>query len=266
MEELDWSPSDSLAMARSKFKLLARLLHPDKCSNPKAADVFAVVRDAMSHLSAISPHAVSNISTAVPLIYLDEQCDGFAAPDDQKRHTEHDMTTQLTSIAVPLDPPITFSSVTWNQSRLVVSGYVVPEHLRNRLPKYYRFEERVGNENSADIIFLPLAGLPTLSRSPPDNPAFQNVLIESVVENMLQTLPADEGQLEVTHSAQLGQIPGVCEEVEGLLLVTCRYAMRGQFPLNGTYFQINEVFLDHSTASSLIKVTKYPCANARVPW
>ncbi|KAK9835034.1 hypothetical protein WJX81_005688 [Elliptochloris bilobata] len=34
------------------------------------------------------------------------------------------------------------------------------------------------------------------------------------------------------------------------LLVPCRPAMRGRFPLNGTYFQVNEVFLDHTSLAA----------------
>ncbi|KAL9289076.1 DEMETER-like protein 3 [Arabidopsis thaliana] len=33
----------------------------------------------------------------------------------------------------------------------------------------------------------------------------------------------------------------------GTILIPCRTAMRGAFPLNGTYFQTNEVFADHET-------------------
>ena len=33
------------------------------------------------------------------------------------------------------------------------------------------------------------------------------------------------------------------------LLVPCRVAMKGRFPLHGTYFQTNEVFLDHMSLS-----------------
>ncbi|KAG0612102.1 hypothetical protein M758_6G001700 [Ceratodon purpureus] len=40
--------------------------------------------------------------------------------------------------------------------------------------------------------------------------------------------------------------------VRGTLLVPCRTAMRGSFPLNGTYFQVNEVFADH--ASSIVPI------------
>lgn len=38
------------------------------------------------------------------------------------------------------------------------------------------------------------------------------------------------------------------------LLVPCRTAMRSRFPLNGTYFQVNEVFLDDTSLCSPIQV------------
>ncbi|XP_065866826.1 protein ROS1C-like isoform X2 [Euphorbia lathyris] len=36
--------------------------------------------------------------------------------------------------------------------------------------------------------------------------------------------------------------------VRGTILIPCRTAMRARFPLNGTYFQVNEVFADHETS------------------
>ncbi|MCO5592507.1 hypothetical protein L7F22_046510 [Adiantum nelumboides] len=38
------------------------------------------------------------------------------------------------------------------------------------------------------------------------------------------------------------------ENVAGTLLIPCRTAMHGSFPLNGTYFQVNEVFADHASS------------------
>ncbi|KAA6429454.1 MAG: DNA glycosylase, partial [Trebouxia sp. A1-2] len=38
------------------------------------------------------------------------------------------------------------------------------------------------------------------------------------------------------------------------LLVPCRKAMRNQFPLNGTFFQVNEVFLDQATITQPLQV------------
>ncbi|KAI0494494.1 hypothetical protein KFK09_024632 [Dendrobium nobile] len=45
-------------------------------------------------------------------------------------------------------------------------------------------------------------------------------------------------------------------EVRGTLLIPCRTAMRGSFPLNGTYFQVNEVFADHYSSYNPIYVPR----------
>ncbi|GER45392.1 repressor of silencing 1 [Striga asiatica] len=46
------------------------------------------------------------------------------------------------------------------------------------------------------------------------------------------------------------------QTVRGTLLIPCRTAMRGSFPLNGTYFQVNEVFSDHESSQSPIAVPR----------
>uniref|UniRef100_A0A7N0RHQ3 HhH-GPD domain-containing protein n=1 Tax=Kalanchoe fedtschenkoi TaxID=63787 RepID=A0A7N0RHQ3_KALFE len=44
--------------------------------------------------------------------------------------------------------------------------------------------------------------------------------------------------------------------VRGTLLIPCRTAMRGSFPLNGTYFQVNEMFADHESSINPIDVPR----------
>ncbi|RDY12333.1 Protein ROS1, partial [Mucuna pruriens] len=44
--------------------------------------------------------------------------------------------------------------------------------------------------------------------------------------------------------------------VRGTLLIPCRTAMLGSFPLNGTYFQVNEVFADHDSSLNPISVPR----------
>ncbi|TVU19614.1 hypothetical protein EJB05_35773 [Eragrostis curvula] len=44
--------------------------------------------------------------------------------------------------------------------------------------------------------------------------------------------------------------------VRGTILVPCRTAMRGSFPLNGTYFQVNEVFADHKSSHNPIHIDR----------
>ncbi|KAL8202063.1 hypothetical protein R6Q57_011210 [Mikania cordata] len=46
------------------------------------------------------------------------------------------------------------------------------------------------------------------------------------------------------------------QTVRGTLLIPCRTAMRGSFPLNGTYFQVNEVFADHDSSLCPIDVPR----------
>ncbi|KAI3471981.1 hypothetical protein Pfo_028669 [Paulownia fortunei] len=46
------------------------------------------------------------------------------------------------------------------------------------------------------------------------------------------------------------------QTVRGTLLIPCRTAMRGSFPLNGTYFQVNEVFSDHESSLSPMDVPR----------
>ncbi|XP_042514621.1 DNA glycosylase/AP lyase ROS1-like [Macadamia integrifolia] len=46
------------------------------------------------------------------------------------------------------------------------------------------------------------------------------------------------------------------QTVRGTLLIPCRTAMRGSFPLNGTYFQVNEVFADHDSSVKPIDVPR----------
>ncbi|CAL1373073.1 unnamed protein product [Linum trigynum] len=60
-----------------------------------------------------------------------------------------------------------------------------------------------------------------------------------------------------------GTCPSCCsflearrQVVRGTILIPCRTAMRGSFPLNGTYYQVNEVFADHETSENPIDVPR----------
>ncbi|CAH9133990.1 unnamed protein product [Cuscuta epithymum] len=46
------------------------------------------------------------------------------------------------------------------------------------------------------------------------------------------------------------------QAVCGTILIPCRTANKGSFPLNGTYFQVNEVFADHETSECPINVPR----------
>ncbi|XWS66286.1 hypothetical protein CRYUN_Cryun05aG0186400 [Craigia yunnanensis] len=46
------------------------------------------------------------------------------------------------------------------------------------------------------------------------------------------------------------------QTVRGTILIPCRTAMRGSFPLNGTYFQVNEVIADHESSLNPMDVPR----------
>ncbi|KAF5744814.1 hypothetical protein HS088_TW07G00394 [Tripterygium wilfordii] len=46
------------------------------------------------------------------------------------------------------------------------------------------------------------------------------------------------------------------DTIRGTILIPCRTAMRASFPLNGTYFQVNEVFADHETSNNPLTVPR----------
>eukprot|EP01018_Ginkgo_biloba_P008215 Gb_33270 [translate_table: standard] len=46
------------------------------------------------------------------------------------------------------------------------------------------------------------------------------------------------------------------QTIKATILIPCRTAMRGSFPLNGTYFQVNEVFADHETSLHPLQVPR----------
>ncbi|XP_002986643.2 protein ROS1 [Selaginella moellendorffii] len=64
-------------------------------------------------------------------------------------------------------------------------------------------------------------------------------------------------QDEQPQNSQLENQQRVDDEfVKGTLLIPCRTAMRGSFPLNGTYFQVNEVFADSETGNFPLNVSR----------
>ncbi|WCJ41712.1 demeter-like 1 [Euphorbia peplus] len=49
---------------------------------------------------------------------------------------------------------------------------------------------------------------------------------------------------------------GKANIIRGTILIPCRTAMRARFPLNGTYFQVNEVFADHESSCNPLNIPR----------
>ncbi|KAJ7539721.1 hypothetical protein O6H91_11G106600 [Diphasiastrum complanatum] len=89
-----------------------------------------------------------------------------------------------------------------------------------------------------------------------DDPCFYLLAIWNPGES-LESPPGLNHYPEVNSSTVGCDSTAASEEtVKGTLLVPCRTAMRGSFPLNGTYFQVNEVFADHESSLNPIEVPR----------
>uniref|UniRef100_A0A2P2N565 Transcriptional activator DEMETER isoform X2 n=1 Tax=Rhizophora mucronata TaxID=61149 RepID=A0A2P2N565_RHIMU len=75
-------------------------------------------------------------------------------------------------------------------------------------------------------------------------------------ERQCQFLESDNFCNEKTCYSCNGRREASSQVVRGTILIPCRTAMRGSFPLNGTYFQVNEVFADHKSSMNPITVPR----------
>uniref|UniRef100_A0A803M665 HhH-GPD domain-containing protein n=1 Tax=Chenopodium quinoa TaxID=63459 RepID=A0A803M665_CHEQI len=84
----------------------------------------------------------------------------------------------------------------------------------------------------------------------------QVIQVRLRTEHQVYELPYNHPLLQ-NFERQIGNIPyllAIWTQVLGTILIPVRTAMRESFPLNGTYFQINEVFADDETTQCPIKV------------
>ncbi|KOM46026.1 hypothetical protein LR48_Vigan06g133200 [Vigna angularis] len=65
----------------------------------------------------------------------------------------------------------------------------------------------------------------------------------------------DRGELEDSCESNLDEEANTLT-IPATLLIPCRSAMRSRFPLNGTYFQVNEVFVDYASMIHPINVPR----------
>ncbi|BFI43573.1 protein MpROS1x [Marchantia polymorpha subsp. ruderalis] len=85
-----------------------------------------------------------------------------------------------------------------------------------------------------------------------DDPCMYLLAIWSAGENPTAPTSVDQTGAEVEISKSVYEQ----DKVRGTFLVPCRTAVRGRFPLNGTYFQINEVFADHASSLHPVEVPR----------
>ena len=220
-----------LVLARQKYHYYARLLHPDKCKQKNAASAFII----LSKLFDFVSRKVQS-SKMIKNPYSNMQQTLLLQPAEDMRSNARDSASAASSLKIDLQ-----HRLTWSQNRLVVLGYRMSTDLQTPFLQRY---SAVTQEllQSEELVFLPLRNLPTINSN-------------WKKEKIISTTAGEVGYiLQEMISSISGEASRLSSMVEGLLLVPSRSALQGRFPLNGTYFQINEVFLDQSTVSNNLKV------------
>lgn len=228
------SQDNVLLLARQKYHYFARLLHPDKCKKTEAVGAFITLSKLIDVVSRgiQSPKHIDRPNEEIQKTLL------LHAPGDLRSDACCN-ATETSYVKRELH-----NRLTWSQNRLVVLAYRMSREMQ--APLVQRFSSATkGLLQSEKLIFLPLRNLPSI------NPYLKK-------EEMVGTITHEVSDLmQDILCAISGEKGDISSTLDGLLLVPSRSALEGRFPLNGTYFQINEVFLDQATVSNTIKVRKF---------
>ncbi|CAL1398370.1 unnamed protein product [Linum trigynum] len=127
-----------------------------------------------------------------------------------------------------------------NISRLRTEHQVYELHDTHPLVK--RLEKREADDPSPYLLAIWTPGETAKSVVPP----------QTICTSQSQGKLCDEG----TCLSCCSFLEARRQVVRGTILIPCRTAMRGSFPLNGTYYQVNEVFADHETSKNPIDVPR----------
>ncbi|BDA42645.1 probable protein ROS1A at C-terminar half [Coccomyxa sp. Obi] len=241
---------DTLGIRR-RFRELSVVVHPDKCMLPGA-------RQAFEHLLLAQEILVKHVNPQQDGTRGGEEGElpGFAAHGGA-RGGQH---VQLQAYEVPdsyidlLKATVTEHQTSDDLPLLLLPLPAVPVSVAVPASK----------AADSETAQLPEPCMQTNDTAPADTtdaaPA-QNIVAAAahapVEAPGMKTLPGCQPSAEDVEDAVMGAA-GSCDSAGQqpgyALLVPCRTAMRGRFPLNGTYFQVNEMFLDDSSLRCPIQV------------
>ncbi|KAL5081871.1 hypothetical protein RYX36_010292 [Vicia faba] len=155
-----------------------------------------------------------------------------------------DLSSQESSSCLPKPPDSVFDGFDHDMNTSTALVVLHPYAANTPLPK---MKEASRLKTERTVYVLP-DDHPVLREYAPrvhDDPS-PYLLMEWLKEELESSGESNTSDLQEEDNSQT---------VPGTLLVPCRTAMKGYFPLNGTYFQINEVFADYA---SMIKPINVP--------
>ncbi|XP_048444775.1 DEMETER-like protein 2 isoform X3 [Pyrus x bretschneideri] len=248
----------------------ARLALPGPEKKPGSTKNGSSTDPLMMALQALNPPTVSSLEVSLDSKYQSKSCEPIIEEPSspQPEYTE----TSLRDIEdLFLDDPNDMPTIKMRDERFstilepytgvfqendMATGLVPSRYANFQAPKS-KDAFRLCTKHLVYVLpdYHPL--LQTLENRDPDDPC----------PYLLAIWPSDEKRCDPQESRELSNIvepsfslnnhsQAASQMVRGTLLMPCRTATRGSFPLNGTYFQVNEIFADYETSIRPIEVPR----------
>ena len=254
---LGLDPGADWSSARAVHARLSRLIHPDKCRDPRADGAFALITAARNCLSPTMP--LDDVLTPIEefggamddsIRIVDDEVivgaeDDSACPKGQQKGIPgNDDDTNGKEVDIE-DDPTTPEGMCAVAAAAATKGFAVaaaaaaasviasPLQLQMRPPSLNL--SKIRHELTAWS--LPPSMVPSMLR---DRAPDIDIDCYLAVENGLPSAVATAKSASSSRGENM---------IPLAILVPCRAAMFAKFPLHGTYFQTNEVFLDAETAT-----------------
>ncbi|KAK9817100.1 hypothetical protein WJX72_009565 [[Myrmecia] bisecta] len=239
-------PAIPAAAVRRRFRELSVLVHPDKCTHASAEKAFAILRQAqtivLEHISPASPPTDAS-ANEMP---LSEGGASLHMPGKQSRGLH--LVKEAVELPLHLLPPGLQRLYGHCPDAYACLGLILDDAPDPPLAP--------STPAKADI-----ASLAAMPQEPSSSDAAATGETAGLVNDkqLGGSSPDVSGNASGRAEPQQATSNNAGDSQQGdtvgmLLLVPCRLALAGRFPLNGTYFQVNEFFLDHTSLANPLQV------------
>ena len=227
-------PGADFITAKAAHQRLSRVVHPDKCADPRADRAFALITAARNAIdpqfngnSSANPDSV--VDAGAYNVTVDNEIVVDTTPCGTLHDIEDDPTSDARMAATLFEETRGFAA---HAATVAASMAASPLQLAVRPPPLSM--SRIRHELKAWSLTSELIPPSLLERAPELDVGYY--------------LAVRCGLPSAIAAARAASRAEGRELVPLTVMVPCRAAMNGKFPLHGTYFQTNEVFLDAETA------------------
>ena len=225
-------PGADFLTAKAAHQRLCRVVHPDKCADPRADRAFALITAARNAMDPNFNRPFDNPDSVVKDGAYNVTVDNEIVVEETPcgvRDIEDDPTSDACMAATLSAEARGFAA---HAATVAASIAASPLQLATRPPPPNM--SRIRHELKAWSLTSDLVPASLLERAPELDVGYY--------------LAVRCGLPSATAAARIASESTGRETVPLTVMVPCRAAMNGKFPLHGTFFQTNEVFLDAETA------------------